>query len=61
MTYRRFLPLASTALTVIGWVAGLSFYRWEKQRPLAFVVWVSGALSSLAFLVAVMFIISTPV
>ena len=55
------LPLASTALTVIGWVAGLSFYRWEKQRPLAFVVWVSGALSSLAFLVAVMFIISTPV
>jgi hypothetical protein len=55
------LPLASTALTVIGWVAGLSFYRWERQRPLAFVVWISGALSSLAFLAAVMFIISTPV
>jgi hypothetical protein len=52
------LPLASTLLGVSGWLAGLSFYRWEKQRPLAFVVWISGALSSLAFLIAVLFIIS---
>ena len=55
------LPLASTGLTVVGWLAGLSFYRWEKQRPLAFVVWISGALSSLAFLMAVLFIVNTPV
>jgi hypothetical protein len=52
------LPLASSLLGVAGWLAGLSFYRWEKQRPLAFVVWISGALSSLAFLIAVLFIIS---
>ncbi|MBI5294332.1 MAG: PH domain-containing protein [Chloroflexi bacterium] len=52
------LPLASALLGVSGWLAGLSFYRWEKQRPLAFVVWISGALSSLAFLIAVLFIIS---
>ena len=55
------VPLASTLLSVSGWLAGLSFYRWEKQRPLAFVVWISSALSSLAFLIAVLFIISTPV
>ena len=55
------LPLASALLGVSGWLAGLSFYRWEKQRPLAFVVWISGALSSLAFLIAVLFIISRPV
>lgn len=55
------LPLASALLGVSGWLAGLSFYRWEKQRPLAFVVWISGALSSLAFLIAVLFIISNPV
>jgi hypothetical protein len=55
------IPLVSALLSVSGWLAGLSFYRWEKQRPLAFVVWISGALSSLAFLVAVLFIISTPV
>jgi hypothetical protein len=55
------LPLASTLLGVSGWLAGLSFYRWEKQRPLAFVVWISGALSSLAFLIAVLFIISNPI
>jgi len=55
------LPLANTFLSVVGWLAGLSFYRWEMQRPLAFIVWASGALSSAAFLLAVLFIISTPV
>ncbi|MGE5251470.1 MAG: PH domain-containing protein [Bacteroidota bacterium] len=55
------LPLANTVLTVAGWLAGLSLYRWDKQRQLAFVVWISGALSSLAFLIGVLFIISTPV
>lgn len=54
------ISLASALLSVSGWLAGLSFYRWEKQRPLAFVVWISSALSSLAFLMAVLFIISTP-
>jgi hypothetical protein len=54
------LPIANTVLTVAGWLAGLSFYRWEKQRPLAFVMWISGVVSSLAFLAAVLFIISTP-
>ncbi len=55
------LPLANTFLSVAGWLAGLSFYRWEMQRPMAYVVWISGAVSSLAFLIAVLFIISTPV
>jgi acyl-CoA synthetase (AMP-forming)/AMP-acid ligase II len=55
------LPLASTLLGISGWLAGLSFYRWERQRPLAFVVWLSGALSGLAFLIAVLFIISRPI
>ena len=55
------LPMVSGLLSVSGWLAGLSFYRWEKQRPLAFVVWISGVLSSLAFLISVLFIISTPI
>jgi hypothetical protein len=55
------LPLASTFLNMVGWLAGLNFYRWEKQRPLAFVVWASGGISSVAFLLAVLFIISAPV
>lgn len=54
------LPLVSAFLSMAGWLAGLSLYRWEKQRPLAFVVWGSGLLSSLAFVLAVLFIISTP-
>jgi hypothetical protein len=54
-------PIISLLLSVIGWVAGLYFYRWEKQRVLAFIVWGSSMLMSLLFLFAVLFIITTPV
>jgi hypothetical protein len=55
------LPIVSLFLFVGGWLAGLYFYRWDKERALAFVVWGSSALTSLCFLVAVFFIINTPV
>jgi hypothetical protein len=54
-------PVASLLLVVTGWIAGLYFYRWEKERVLAFVIWGSGTLTSLLFLLAVLFIITTPV
>jgi hypothetical protein len=54
-------PVASLLLSVAGWVAGLYFYRWEKERVLAFIVWASSMLMSLLFLLAVLFIITTPV
>jgi hypothetical protein len=54
-------PLASLLLSVIGWIAGLYFYRWEKERILAFIVWASSAFTSLLFLLAVLFIITTPI
>jgi hypothetical protein len=55
------LPLLSALLTSAGWAAGLYYYRWEEQRALATAIWASSALTSLLFLVAVLFIISTPV
>ncbi len=55
------VPLISTLSALTGWAAGLYFYRWEKQRILSFVVWASGALTSLLFLIAVLFIVTTPV
>lgn len=55
------LPLISMAIFVIGVAAGLYFYRWEMQRPLAFIVWASSALSAALFLMAVLFIVSTPI
>jgi len=55
------LPTISAVLFIAGWVAGLYFYRWEKQRILALLVWASGALNGLAFLLAVFFILSTPI
>jgi hypothetical protein len=54
-------PIASLLLSIAGWVAGLYFYRWEKERVLAFIVWASSMLMSLLFLLAVLFIITTPV
>jgi hypothetical protein len=55
------LPLASTFLAAGGWLAGLYFFRWDKERPLAFIVWTSSTLTSLALVAAVWFIINTPV
>jgi hypothetical protein len=55
------LPIVSLLLFVLGWLAGLYFYRWDKERALAFVVWASSTLTSLFFLVAVFFVISTPI
>ncbi|HJR79283.1 MAG TPA: PH domain-containing protein [Anaerolineales bacterium] len=55
------LPLLSGLLFIIGWGAGLYFYRWDMQRMLAIVIWISSALSALLFLIAVLFIVTTPV
>lgn len=55
------LPLVSLLLSVAGWAAGLYFYRWERERPLAFVVWGSSMVMSLFFLIAALLIVATPV
>ena len=55
------LPLISALMFITGLIAGLYFYRWEKQRPLAFVVWISSTLCALLFLIAVLFLVTTPV
>lgn len=55
------LPLLSASLFVAGLFAGLFFYREEKQHPLAMIVWASSALTSLLFLLAVLFIVTTPI
>jgi hypothetical protein len=55
------LPLVSAFLYIAGIIAGLYFYRWEPQRPLAFIVWISGTLCALLFLLAVLFLVTTPI
>lgn len=55
------LPLLSGFLFILGWGAGLYFYRWDMQRMLAIVIWISSTLSALLFLIAVLFIVTTPV
>jgi hypothetical protein len=55
------LPLVSGLMFVTGMTAGLYFYRWDRQRPLAFIVWSSSTFCSILFLLAVLFLVSTPI
>jgi hypothetical protein len=55
------LPIESVLLFLTGLFVGMYFYRWENHRVLAVIIWASSALTSLLFLLAVLFIISTPV
>jgi len=55
------LPLISGFMYVVGLIAGLYFYRWEANRPLAFVVWIAGTVSAVLFLMAVLFLVTAPI
>lgn len=55
------LPLLSALLSLTGWGAGLYYFRWEQQRVLSMVIWASSTLMSFSFLLAVLFVITTPV
>ena len=55
------LPFVSASMFTIGVFAGLYFYRWEMQRPLAFILWVSSTLCAVLFLLAVLFLVTAPV
>lgn len=55
------LPLISALMFITGLLAGLYFYRWDKERPLAFIIWISSTLCALIFLMGVLFLVTTPV
>ena len=55
------LPLVSAFMYVVGIIAGLYFYRWQPQRPLAFIVWISSTVCAVLFLVAVLILVTTPI
>lgn len=55
------LPFVSASMFAIGVFAGLYFYRWEMQRPLAFILWISSTLCAVLFLLAVLFLVTAPV
>ena len=54
-------PLVSASLFTAGLTAGLYFYRWEKTQPLSFIIWISSTICALFFLVAVLFLVTTPI
>ena len=54
------LPLISTFLALTGFATGLYYFRWENTRMISFILWISGALESLSFLIAILFILNIP-
>lgn len=54
------LPVVSIIFFVTSWLAGLFFYRRPNRQVLAFLTWGGSVIASLIFLLAVMFIVSTP-
>ena len=54
------LPISSLVCFLAGWGSGLAIYRRPEKRAAAYVVWAGGLVSSLLFLLAVMFIVTTP-
>jgi hypothetical protein len=59
--YLLLLPIVSLFFFAVGWAAGLFFYRRPDQRGLAHTLWIFNAVSSLLFLIAMLFIVITPV
>ena len=55
------LPLISSLMFLTGLLTGLYLYRWDRERPLAFIIWFSSTLCALLFLLAVLFLVTTPV
>jgi hypothetical protein len=58
--YLILLPVVSILCYLGGWVTGLLLYRRDDHRPMAYILWAGGLVSSLLFLVAVLFIVITP-
>ena len=55
------LPIISSLMFITGLLAGLYLYRWDRERPLAFIIWLSSTLCALLFLMAVLFLVTIPV
>jgi len=55
------LPLISSLMFITGLLGGLYLYRWDRERPLAFIIWLSSTLCALLFLLAILFLIMAPV
>lgn len=51
------LPLLSALMFLSGLLAGLYLYRWDRERPLAFIIWLSSSLCAALFLLAVLFLV----
>ncbi len=52
------LPIISLFLTALAWLLGLVFYRRVEQRPLSQMLWAGSLVSTILFLIAVLFLIS---
>lgn len=55
------LPVISILFNMVSWVAGMYYFRRPAKRILAFFTWGFSAFTGLLFLLAILFITSTPI
>ncbi len=55
-TQMLLLPILSAFIYVVDVATGLFFYRRDETRVIAYLIWISGVLSSLLFLVGAVYI-----
>ncbi len=51
-------PVINTSFLIGDWVLGIFLYRQDENRPLAYLLWIAGGLTSLLFLGALYLIVN---
>jgi hypothetical protein len=54
------VPIISIFIFALGWAAGLFLHRRSDQHTLALIVWGNSLFTSLLFLAAILFLVTTP-
>ena len=53
-------PVLNSFFLLANWLLGMFFYRYEENRPLAYILWIFGLLTSALFLVVLYLIVNLP-
>jgi hypothetical protein len=53
------LPILNSSFFLVTLFLGMFFFRHEESRPMAYVIWLSSAVTNLLFLLAVFFILKS--
>lgn len=53
------LPILNSSFFLVTLFLGMFFFRHEESRPMAYIIWLSSAVTNLLFLLAVFFVLKS--